>query len=118
MTKPIDVQAYLPLTEVTYFILLTLAHRPRHGYAIMQDVYTLSHERLELSTGTLYGALPRLLEQGWIERLEGDHGTHNGRARKEYELTALGRTILEAEVNRLNQLLTAARVNPVGKTAR
>ena len=118
MQKSIAVQEFLPLTEVTYFILLSLMREPRHGYAIMQAVRKLSHSRVELSTGTLYGALPRLLEQGWIARLEGDPGSHNGRTRKQYELTALGRTVLEAEVNRLNQLLAAARVNPVGKIAR
>ena len=60
----------IPLTETTYFILLSLASKPRHGYAIMQDVQELSEGRAILSTGTLYGALKRLLELDWIVRLD------------------------------------------------
>jgi DNA-binding PadR family transcriptional regulator len=54
----------IPLTESTYFILLSLSSKPKHGYAIMKDVWILSNDRIILSTGTLYGALKRLLEQG------------------------------------------------------
>ena len=61
---PHDISANLPLTEATYFILLSLALGPRHGYLIMKDVRSLSRGRVTLSTGTLYGALkvtrPRL----------------------------------------------------------
>ena len=53
-----------PLTEATYFIMLSLSREPRHGYAIMKDVQSLSEDRVILSTGTLYGALKRLLKQG------------------------------------------------------
>jgi len=53
MTTQIDVQASLPLTEATYFILLGLASEPKHGYAIMKDVTALSDNRVVLSTGTL-----------------------------------------------------------------
>lgn len=42
MTTQIDIQASLPLTEVTYFILLSLAPEPKHGYAIMKDVQARS----------------------------------------------------------------------------
>src|SRR2546421_10786054 len=58
----------LPVTEPVLLILLSLAEQPRHGYAILQDVQEMSEGRVTLSTGTLYGALRRLLDDGWIER--------------------------------------------------
>ena len=104
-----EIQANLPLTETTFFILLSLAPQPKHGYAIMKDVETLSHGRVRLSTGTLYGAIKRMLEQGWIERVEEDGEQANGRIRKSYQLTDLGRHILEAERERLGALMAAAQ---------
>lgn len=106
-----EIQANLPLTETTYFILLSLAPGPRHGYAIMKDVRQLSHGRVTLSTGTLYSALKRLLETGWIHRSEGPEGSANGRGRKDYRLTVLGQKILEAELQRLQGLISAAKVS-------
>jgi DNA-binding PadR family transcriptional regulator len=102
----------LPLTEATFFILLSLAHAPRHGYAIMKEVEGLSAGRIRLSTGTLYGALARLLEQGWIERL--DNAEPQGRPRKDYALTDTGRRILTAEAARLEGLVVAARLRLAG----
>jgi DNA-binding PadR family transcriptional regulator len=99
-----------PLTEVTLFILLTLAHQPKHGYAIMQEVSHLSDGRVDLGTGTLYGALKRLLQQGWIARVEGkEDDPDTGRPRKEYVLTEMGRRILNAEVARLQAVTLAAQ---------
>jgi len=109
-----DIQTHLPLTEVTYFILLSLAPGPRHGYAIMKDVRSLSRERVLLSTGTLYGALKRLLEQGWILRSRDPLPNDNGRERKAYRLTDLGRRILEAELERLDSLVSAAQLHVAG----
>lgn len=99
----------LPLSEATFFILLTMAYEPKHGYAILKEVSDLSAGRVRLSTGTLYGALSRLLDQGWIERLESDQPTSSTRVRKEYQLTDLGRDILAAETRRLETVLSAAR---------
>lgn len=91
-----------PLTEATFFILLSLAPAPRHGYAIMKDVEALSDGRIVFSTGTLYGAIKRLLEQDLIERVEAE--TTDGRGRKDYALTEAGRRVLSAEVKRLESL--------------
>ena len=102
-----DVETKLPLSEATLLILLSLAPQPRHGYAIMKDVAALSDGRVQLSTGTLYGALKRLLDQGWIERF--DETVVDGRERKAYRLTDLGRRILNAETVRMQALLTAAQ---------
>lgn len=104
-----DIQSNLPLTETTFLILLSLAPQPKHGYAIMKDVEALSHGRVRLSTGTLYGAIKRMLEQGWIERIEEDGGKENGRNRKSYQLSDIGRRILEAERERLGALMAAAQ---------
>lgn len=118
MNSQTDMQANLPLTEATFFILLSLAAEPKHGYAIMKDVQALSEDRVVLSTGTLYGAIKRLLEQDWIERVEdpeqSDETEPSGRPRKAYTLTRIGRRILDAEVNRLQRLVTIARPHTVG----
>jgi DNA-binding PadR family transcriptional regulator len=115
MTTQIDTQANLPLTEATYFIMLSLTPESKHGYAIMKDVMTLSDNRVVLSTGTLYGALKRLLERGWIERVEDLESNETGRPRKFYRLTNLGRRILGAEVARLRTLVTAAQLHTAGE---
>ena len=111
-----DIYAYIlmniptqtPLTETTYFILLSLSPKPKHGYAIMKDVQALSEDRIMLSTGTLYSALKRLLDQGWIVRLEEVSPRGNTRDRKVYKLSQHGRRVLQDEIARLNKLLIAA----------
>lgn len=108
--KNISSNEYLPLTEAILFILLSLAPGASHGYAILKDVITLSKERVRLSTGTLYGALARLLEQGWIERVEGKVADETGRPRKEYRLTSLGQRILKAEIERMSNLVELANL--------
>ena len=104
-----DPEQNLPLGEATFFILLSLMPVPRHGYGIMKAVEELSNGRLDLSTGTLYGALKRMLEQAWIERYEAADDTNSGRIRKTYRLTDLGQRILDAEIDRMDALVTTAR---------
>jgi len=99
-----------PLTEATFFILLSLAPAPQYGYGILKDVEALSNGRVTFSTGTLYGALKRLLEQGWIERFDNPEAVESGRPRKEYRLTDLGKRILSAETARLESLVNASRL--------
>lgn len=108
MERSKNLPSGLPLTEATYFILLSLLPGPSHGYAMMKDVQQLSQERVMLSTGTLYGALKRLLELGWISRVEDANGGENGRERKAYRLTEPGQAVLQAEIERLDLLVTAA----------
>ena len=99
----------IPLTEATFCILLSLAVGPRHGYAVMQDVRTLSDGRVVLSTGTLYSALKRLLEAEWIDRLSDDGAPEaTGRNQKVYQLTQTGRRIFDAERARMQTLLQVA----------
>src|SRR5215813_931954 len=99
----------LPLTEPVLLILLSLAGRPQHGYSILKDVERMSDGRVVLSTGTLYGALRRLLDDDWIERIE---ERESSRGRQAYRLTVLGRRSLQQEVDRMKQLtrLAALRV--------
>lgn len=95
-----------PLQEPTFYILLSLRAGEKHGYAILKDVAQLSGQQLKLSTGTLYGALNRLLDQGLIERIDGEDGA---RGKKAYRLTPAGLEVFAADVSRMNRLLQAVR---------
>lgn len=94
-----------PLTEPVLLILTSLVDRPRHGYALIKDIETLSGGRVRLSTGTLYGALRRLLEDGWIERFTQEDKSRDKQA---YRLTVAGRTQLDLELDRMRQVTRAA----------
>jgi len=102
----------LPLTEPVFLILLSLAEQPRHGYSILKDVGEMSAGRVRLSTGTLYGALRRLLDGHWIERIQEDDSP---RGRQAYRLTPLGRRNLQLEVSRLKQLARVANLRVARK---
>jgi DNA-binding PadR family transcriptional regulator len=104
-----DPASYLPLREPTFFILLSLIPAEKHGYGILKDVETLSEGSVRLSTGTLYEALSRLLEQGLLERTDEAVGVAPGKPRKVYRLTHTGRRVIEAEAARLRALTAAAK---------
>jgi DNA-binding PadR family transcriptional regulator len=105
---------HLPLTEPVFLVLLSLAEQPRHGYSVLKDVERLSRGRVVLSTGTLYGALERLLRQGWIERFEEEDAP---RGRRAYRLTSRGRQNLQLEADRLRYLARIARTRMTPKEA-
>lgn len=105
-----NVHDHLPLTETTFFILISLASGPKHGYAIMKEVEALSEGRVTLSTSTLYGGLKRMLESAWIERVPDPQPDDGDRERKAYALTSLGRRILGAETERLRRLADVAEL--------
>jgi DNA-binding PadR family transcriptional regulator len=102
----------LSVTEPVLLILLSLADHPRHGYAILQDVQEISDGRVVLSTGTLYGALRRLLHGAWIERVEEED---TPRGRQSYRLTTRGRRNLQLEVSRLKHLTRVATLRVARK---
>jgi DNA-binding PadR family transcriptional regulator len=104
----------LPLTEPVLMVLLSLAEQPRHGYSIIKDVGQMSEGRVMLSTGTLYGALLRLLDRGWIERFEEEEASRDRRA---YRLTPLGRRNLKQELERMRHLTRLASLRISGKKA-
>ena len=92
--------ANVALTEAVYYILLSLL-TPRHGYGIMQNAELLSGGRVKLAAGTLYGAINSLLEKGWIMGLPGEKDSR----KKEYVITENGKTVLQAELQRLKELV-------------
>ena len=94
-----------PFSEPVFLILTSLADQPRHGYALLQDIQHISNGRVTLSTGTLYGALRRLLEDRWIERFQ---QADKSRDKQAYKLTLEGRRQLQSEVERMRQLTRAA----------
>lgn len=103
----VNKDTFLPLQEPTFYILLSLRGGEKHGYAILKEVADLSGERVKLSTGTLYGALNRLLDQGLIERIDLDDGT---RGKKAYRLTLSGLEVFNSEVDRMNRLLCTVKM--------
>lgn len=106
-----------PLTESTLYILLALEQGPMHGYAILKTVEALSGGRFSLSTGTLYGAIKRLLDAAWIVRGPDPQPNDTDRERKVYRLTNQGRSALLAEVARLERLALVARSVVGGRSA-
>lgn len=78
-------------------ILSSLASGPKHGYAMIQDIEEFSGTRLEV--GTLYGALARLEEQGWVEPLESLD------RRRPYRLTGLGLSALQQQLSTMQQIV-------------
>ncbi len=103
-----------PLSEAVLLILLSLAEQPRHGYSILKDVEEMSSGRVVLSTGTLYGALRRLLDDDWIERFEERDAS---RDRQAYRLRPEGLRHLQAEVARMKHLTRLANLRAVPKEA-
>ncbi len=91
------------LTEAVFYILLSL-YQPCHGYGIMLRTEEMSHGRVKLGPGTLYGALNTLQERKWIRPLEGENGR-----KKLYRITKAGREAVERELLRLEELLENGR---------
>src|SRR5262245_24465775 len=87
--------ALKPLSEPVLLILTSLSDRPRHGYALLKDIEALSDGRVRMSTGTLFGAIRRLLESRWIEPCDLDD---TSRDKQGYRLTRAGRQQLESEI--------------------
>lgn len=90
-------KTYMPMTESAYYILLSLK-KPRHGYGIILYIKELTHDRIYLGAGTIYGTLTKFEKDGLIENAgEEDR-------RKLYKLTEDGGWLLEEELNRLDEL--------------
>ncbi len=93
----------------TFHILVVLAGRPLHGYAIRQEVEERSRGAVRLWPATLYGTLADLSERGWIGETEGPGGPDDDPRRRYYALTRAGRDALEAETERMEALARLAR---------
>ena len=101
-------EARLPLTPISFEILLALLDQDLHGYAILQAVETRLAGTLPMRTGTLYRALARLLDERLIDRAASDDEDADPR-RRHYTITALGRQTARAEARRLADQVDAAR---------
>ncbi len=100
----------LPLPAAVFHILIALADRDRHGYSIMQDVSARTAGKVELSAGTLYSSIRRMLEQGLIEELaESPDPSSTDERRRYYRLTRFGRRAATAEAERMSAMLKQAR---------
>jgi len=103
-----DPQRFLPLSTATLHILLALAGEDRHGYAIMQEVGRQTAGKYKLSPGTLYDNLQKLMDQGVVED-RGQKADDDDPRRRYYRLSALGRGVLTAEIDRLERLIREGR---------
>ncbi|MEP6962626.1 MAG: PadR family transcriptional regulator [Acidobacteriota bacterium] len=103
-------ESLLPLQPAVFHILIALADRDRHGYSIMQDVSARTDGKVQLSAGTLYSSVRRMLEQGLIDELaDSPDPTSTDERRRYYRLTRFGKRVATAEVERLNMLVQQAR---------
>ena len=89
------------MIDPTLLILASLAEGDKHGYAMMEDIREFAG--VALGAGTLYGAITRLEDRGWIRAVESDD------RRKPYCITALGRRHLEEQSDRLARIAGIAR---------
>ena len=96
------------VSDSVLHILLALADRPRHGYAIVQEIEERTDGTVRIGTGTLYTALKRLRSDGLIEEVTPEQDGASGRARRTYGLTDRGRAVLNEQTARLRALVDHA----------
>jgi DNA-binding PadR family transcriptional regulator len=109
---PDDLQHLLPLTPAVFFILFALADGEKHGYAIMQSVSRISDNQFRMGPGTLYTTIQRLLDLDLIEETENAGGrgrSDNESRRRYYKLTRTGKTVLTADISRMESVVRLAR---------
>lgn len=90
---------YLPLTETTYYILLSLLE-PAHGYLMMQKVEALSNQKVKIAAGTMYGAIDNLLKQELIQSIKS-----TDKRRKTYVITKKGNEVLQLDCERMKHIV-------------
>ena len=95
-----------PLTEATYYILLSLTE-PLHGYGIIKKTEAMSKGRIRLAAGTLYGALNSLLSNKLIKPMGDDA---ENKRRKLYVRTEQGSRLIEYEIARLEEMTANGRI--------
>src|SRR5690348_18437351 len=104
-------QQFLPLKPHWFHIMLSLAGGEQHGYGIMQEVRSRTSGKVRLWPATLYGSIKRLIEAELIEESDERPAPELDDARRRYyRLTALGRRVLDAECERLQELVRIIRV--------
>jgi DNA-binding PadR family transcriptional regulator len=108
-----DAGGLLPLSPAVFHILLALADRDRHGYAIMQDVEARTGGIVRVGPGMLYGSIKWLLADGFIDEPPRRPRAGDDERRRYYRLTPAGRALLQAEVARLEAAVGLARARRV-----
>jgi len=112
-----DPLSVLPLTPLTYHVLLALADADRHGYGIIKEIEERTKGMMTVETGTLYAAMKRMRDEHLIEMVpKSERPAEEDSRRRTYRLTAFGSQVLRAESGRLSRLLAIAvekRVLPV-----
>ena len=104
-----DPTTLLPLTSLTYHVLLALADADRHGYGIIKEVEERTNGQMELETGTLYAAMKRMRDDQLIEPVPAsERPAGEDSRRRAYRLTPFGKNVLKAESRRLAHLLGIA----------
>ncbi len=98
-----------PLTPAMFHVLLALAGDDLHGYAILKEVEMRTDGEVKLSTGTLYGIIKRLLNDGLIIERRERPSAHDDERRRYYQLTPQGREVAAAEAERLEKVVALAR---------
>jgi DNA-binding PadR family transcriptional regulator len=101
--------AQTPLTPAMFNVLLALAGEDLHGYAILKEVAEQTAGEVQLSTGTLYGIVKRLLAEGLIVEVRCRPVENDDARRRYYHLTDAGRQIAVAEARRMEKLVARAR---------
>ena len=104
-----NVSTFLPLSAATLHILLSLAAEDLHGYAIMQEVQRQSEGQYKLGPGTLYDNLQKMIERRLVEELGQKSGDDDPR-RRYYRLSSLGRSVLAAEIERLDNVVREGKL--------
>lgn len=97
-----NIEKYLPLTETTFYILISFIDAG-HGYSAMQKVEELSNGKVRVAAGTMYGAIETLTKLKLIESIPNE-----GSRRKVYRITSLGLDVLKQETKRLKYLVGVA----------
>jgi len=111
-TSKITPESFLPLKPHWFYILLSLSRQDQHGYGIMQDVLDRTAGKVRLWPATLYGTIKRLMESELIEESsERPAPKDDDERRRYYRLTRLGRRVLAAETERLEELVRAVHGN-------
>jgi DNA-binding PadR family transcriptional regulator len=99
-----------PLTPSMFHVLLALAGDDLHGYAILKEVELRTGGKVRLSTGTLYGIIKRLLNDGLIVELRSRPAeSEDDERRRYYRLTPQGRQVATSEAERMDEILSIAR---------
>lgn len=105
-----DIDEFLPLRPVEFFVLAVLHDGALHGYGIVQEIARRTANRIEVKPGNLYRVLDRLLERGLLE--EADQGAADApddERRRYYIMTELGARVVRAEAEVFGAMAAGVR---------